>query len=490
MMQLYELVNSPSRRRSTRASLVVALLTIVVGVVAGAAVTFLPVWAGFAAVLALAGAGLLLVNTDYGIAVTLLVAIVIPFGALPFKAVITPNFLELILAALMLIWILRILARPEATLQLTALGLPLIGFLGLTLFSFLLGSNLSPDSLTLHNYFKFFLAVLFFFSIVNCIQTRAQARWMLQALMISGTLSALVGLVLYLLPNNLAEQILIQFGTIGYPTTGRVLRFIEDDTSGIERAIGLAVDPNSYGGMLALIGAIVTTQAITERPILPRRLLFVMTPIILLVLFLTYSRAALGGMIVAAVYVATLRYRRLWWAILAVGGVAAVLLVGFGLGEDFVARVTDGLQFRDQANQMRLAEYQNAIAVIQAYPVFGIGFGAAPEIDLVAGVSSVYLAVAQRTGLVGLLAFLGIIGLFFREGWQALRNATAAGDDERSAWLVSLQAGIAAALAVGLLDHYYFNIEFSHMVALFWGVIGLATLLHRDPDADNADLAA
>jgi hypothetical protein len=92
--------------------------------------------------------------------------------------------------------------------------------------------------------------------------------------------------------------------------------------------------------------------------------------------------------------------------------------------------------------------------------------------------------------LVGLLAFLGIIGLFFREGWQALRNATAAGDDERSAWLVSLQAGIAAALAVGLLDHYYFNIEFSHMVALFWGVIGLATLLHRDPDADNADLAA
>ena len=28
--------------------------------------------------------------------------------------------------------------------------------------------------------------------------------------------------------------------------------------------------------------------------------------------------------------------------------------------------------------------------------------------------------------------------------------------------------------AVGLLDHYFFNIEFSHMVALFWGVIGLA----------------
>ena len=35
-------------------------------------------------------------------------------------------------------------------------------------------------------------------------------------------------------------------------------------------------------------------------------------------------------------------------------------------------------------------------------------------------------------------------------------------------------AAIVAALAVGLADHYFFNIEFSHMVALFWGAIGLA----------------
>jgi O-antigen ligase len=209
--------------------------------------------------------------------------------------------------------------------------------------------------------------------------------------------------------------------------------------------------------------------------------------VVLLALFLTYSRAALGGMIVAAMYVATLRYRRLWWAIIAIGGVAAVLLIGFGIGEEFVSRVTDGLQFRDQANQMRLAEYQNAIAVIQAYPVFGIGFGAAPEIDLVAGVSSVYLAIAQRTGLVGLAAFLGMIGFFFSQGWQALRVAADDGDDERASWLVSLQAGIAAALAVGLLDHYFFNIEFSHMVTLFWGVIGLAMVLHTNREVRSQE---
>jgi len=477
---LRDRVAATFHRRSILSTLAVLGLTILVGVLAGAAVTFLPIWAGFVALLGIAGAGLLLANTDYGIAGSIAIATILPFGTLPFKAVVTPNFLELILALLLLIWILRMLVRPDSALELTPLGLPLIGFLGLTIFSFLIGSNLSPDSLTLHNYFKFFLGVLFFFSVVNCIRTRAQARWMLKALMISGSIAALIGLILYVLPNSLAEQILVAFGRIGYPTDGRVLRFIEDDTNGIERAIGLAVDPNSYGGMLALVGAIIATQVVTERPILPRRLLIVMAGVVLLALFLTYSRAALGGMIVAAMYVATLRYRRLWWAILAVGGVAAVLLIGFGIGEEFISRVTDGLQFRDQANQMRLAEYQNAIAVIQAYPVFGIGFGSAPEIDLVAGVSSVYLAVAQRTGLVGLAAFLGMLGFFFSQGWQALRSADS--DDERAAWLVSLQAGIAAALAVGLLDHYFFNIEFSHMVTLFWGVIGLAMVLHTNTE--------
>jgi hypothetical protein len=31
-----------------------------------------------------------------------------------------------------------------------------------------------------------------------------------------------------------------------------------------------------------------------------------------------------------------------------------------------------------------------------------------------------------------------------------------------------------------MLDHYFFNIEFSHMVALFWGGIGLTLSLTND----------
>ncbi|MBC8162901.1 MAG: O-antigen ligase family protein, partial [Roseiflexaceae bacterium] len=276
---------------------------------------------------------------------------------------------------------------------------------------------------------------------------------------------------------DLSLRVLVALGRLGYPTEGRVLRFVEDDIYGLERAIGLSVDPNSFGGMLALVGAFAATQVVAEKPLFRRWLVASMAGMMVLVLFLTYSRAALGGVVIAAMYVATMRYRRLWWAIIGVGLLGMIAVLGFGIGDAFVARVTEGIQFRDTANQMRLAEYRNAVAVIQAYPIFGIGFGAAPQLDLVAGVSSIYLAIGQRIGLVGLGAFLLLVGLWFVLVWGATRRANARGDAELAAWQLGLQAAIVAALAVGVLDHYFFNIEFSHMVALFWGTIGLAMAL-------------
>ena len=177
---------------------------------------------------------------------------------------------------------------------------------------------------------------------------------------------------------------------------------------------------------------------------------------------------------------ATVRYRRLWWLIIGSGIIATILLVFVGIGEQFVNRVVQGVQFQDRANQMRLAEYNNAIAVIQAYPFFGIGFGKAPDIDLVAGVSSIYLAIAQRIGLIGLLAFLGLMASLFVQSWRSLGLAVAQNDEVHASWLIGLQAGVVAALAVGLLDHYFFNIEFSHMTALLWCTIGLMLAVARN----------
>ena len=78
-----------------------------------------------------------------------------------------------------------------------------------------------------------------------------------------------------------------------------------------------------------------------------------------------------------------------------------------------MARIVAGLQLQDQAQIMRLNEFQNAATIITRYPVFGVGFGQAGELDLTTGVSSVYLTVAERTGLVGLAAFVVVMVAFF-----------------------------------------------------------------------------
>lgn len=474
-----------SRDTLVRSPALVAALALALGGVVGGAAAFGPIYALAGVVALLAGAAML-ASTEAGMLVVFAIITLIPFATLPFKAIITPNFLTLALVALLGVWTLRLLARPDAfDLRMGPIGLPVLGFVGLTFFSLYLGARGLPDTATLHNYAKFVLGVLLYFSLVNCVRSRGQARLVLRGLILAGGLSALVALLLWAINDQTALRLLVSLGRLGYPTSGRVLRYVEDDPNGLERAIGLSVDPNSFGGMLALVLALSAAQLVARRPLLQRWLLAGAVGLMTVALLLTFSRAALLGTVIAAAFLATVRYRRLWWVMAGAGLLGAVLLLGLGFAEEFVNRVVSGLQFRDQAQQMRLAEFQNAVAIIERYPLFGIGFGAAPDLDLTAGVSNIYLAIAQRMGLVGLAAFLALVAAWFVHTLRALPGL----DEERASWVLGCQAGLVAALAVGLADHYFFNIEFSHMGALFWGVAGLGVAIIALP-ADEGPGAA
>lgn len=468
--------------------------TKIIGAIAGAMVLCLGgaallvysyFWVPFVVIASLALTYKMLGNVRVMLTVMVLLITVLPFGTLPFRAVITPSLLSATIVALISMRLINALTSLDYKFDFSPFAPVVIAFIGFTIFALFLGAKGLPDATTLHNYAKFLLGILVMFVVLDTIKSEADLRWAFRLLLIGGTISALIGLVLYVIPATISQQFLVLFGRIGYPTSGRILRYVEDDTSGLMRAIGLCVDPNSYGGMLALIGAVAATQLIVARPVFARRTIVIITTIIVVALFLTFSRAALGGLIIAAIYVATVRYRRLWWLIIGSGIIATILLVFVGIGEQFVNRVVQGVQFQDRANQMRLAEYNNAIAVIQAYPFFGIGFGKAPDIDLVAGVSSIYLAIAQRIGLIGLLAFLGLMASLFVQSWRSLGLAVAQNDEVHASWLIGLQAGVVAALAVGLLDHYFFNIEFSHMTALLWCTIGLMLAVARNSVQPN-----
>jgi polysaccharide biosynthesis protein PslJ len=190
-------------------------------------------------------------------------------------------------------------------------------------------------------------------------------------------------------------------------------------------------------------------------------------------LVLTYSRGALAGLAVGVGIIALLRYRKLFWLLLA--GVAVILLLP--QTQDYVAHFVEGIMIEDLATQMRIGEYLDAIKVISAHPWLGVGFSGTPEIFLYVGVSNVYLLIAEEAGVFALALFLLVIAMFIWQLWRASRQSRQM--ERLDAILWGVGAAILGALATGMLDHYFFNIDFSHAVTLFWLYLGIGMIAVR-----------
>lgn len=468
-------------------NLALALFAAGVGAFGGLAIVVGNPVVPFAVLVALVALPWLVLRPMADMALVAGTVMLLPFTVLPVHiAFFTPTLLEMGLLFLFVAWLLTVLLGDEgAGLARTPLDGWVALFLSSTLFAFLLGLARDHSGTVIHNYIKLVLSVLLFFVAGSTIKSANMLATFMRVLLLAGGLAAGLGVLLWRLPDAFATSLLLRLSVVGYPTT-RVLRYVEDNPALGERAVGTQVDPNSFGGLLMIVAVLTGVQLLARKPILSRWLLGAMFLLEIAAIGLTQSRSALGGILVAAVFVATLRYRRLWGWGIALGGMALVL----GAGSGYFARIAAGLQFQDPASLQRLGEYRNALEIIGRYPVFGVGFGTAGELDLSAGVSSLYLTIAERAGLVSLLVFVLAMLAFFAHALPAVLASRrlapahgAPGDAEWSALDSTLLGGTAAMagalISVGMLDHFYFNIEFPHMVALFWLIACLALTARR-----------
>lgn len=462
-----------------------ALLAAVLGMAGGLAVVMGNPVIPFAALVAVVALPWLVTRPMLDLMVVVATIALLPFAVLPVRlAVLTPTLLEMGLLLLYVAWGLRLLLNPGERLARTPIDLWLLLFLGCTLFAFVLGLGRDARTDVVHNYFKLVLAVALFFAAGNLLRREEHLAAVLKAIALLGSAAAALGVILWRLPDGLAASLLTRLSILGYPTD-RVVRYVEDIPALGERAVGTQVDPNSFAGLLVVVATLTGVLLLARQPLLPRWLLAAMLLTDLTALVLTQSRTALLGVLAAGVMVATVRYRRLW----AWGVVGAVLIFAMGIGSGYFARLGAGLRFEDRANQMRLDEYRNAVEIIARYPAFGVGFGRAGELNLTTGVSSIYLTIAERTGLIGLALFLVTAATFLASALSAVaisrRRAPPPGSHAEWEWsirdaaLLGGSASIFGALIVGVADHYYFNIEFPHTVALFWLVAGMTLAARR-----------
>jgi hypothetical protein len=339
-----------------------------------------------------------------------------------------------------------------------------LAFILVAVAAFVAGSSLSPITPELVRRTGKLLASLLFFLIARSVLTTPErlarlTRWLILAGAVQGAIGALLMAASPLTQLGLLTRLQV----IGYPSTD-VLRYVpgpNDTYTDQLRAIGTSVDPNVFGGTLMLALVLMVVQWASPRPVMPRIVLFVLALPTAAGVLLSLSRASWLGLAAGLLLIGVLRYRR----ILVIGLLAGLAVLVSPEGQSFTARFVSGFSTTDPATAFRVGEYANALTLLGRYPFLGIGFGASPDIDVTAGVSSVYLLVGEQTGFIGLAVFLLAVALVWLLGMRGLREM---GDARLQGIRAAYLAAVSGALVTGLLDHYFANQAFPHAVALFW----------------------
>lgn len=431
----------------------------------------------------LLAAYLMLRSTQWGFVALLGLIILLPYAAFPFKIGFTPTFLDAILLALYGVWFLRVATGTETTFTASPLGVPIFAFLAWAVVAFIAGlahTSLSPT--ILRNFAEVLLAVMLFFAVVNQVKTVAQLEQLSQVILISGGIMSALGIIFYFIPGNWTIAVLSKLRVFGYPTDG-ILRYIEDNPENPMRAIATSIDPNALGGLLVILTVIAVAFLFAKKPVLPRRYLLLITGMMGILLYLTYSRGSLLGVVAALGVMSLLRYRKLLLWML----IGAALMLILPQTQLYVSRFLEGIQGADLATQMRFGEYKDALTLISRYPLMGVGFSGTPDIDLYLGVSSLYLLIAEEMGAVGLSLYLLISAVFFTVVYRTWKRLPAG--HRLEAPLMGYSLAVLGAMVSGIFDHFFFNITFTHLVALYWLSMGLAmaAVLRAREELEAAD---
>ena len=426
-------------------------------------------------------AGVFWALSDMEIGMWGIVAIItlLPFATLPVKIVFTPTFLDLAMGGVLFVYLMQWMSGRRYRLTVTPAHAPILAFIVMAVFAFVAGLNNGPLTSNLARHFaEFILSIAFSFVVVDWIDSREKLARTVGVIVLCGAAAAFIGAVLYAIPESLAERLLSALRVVGYPSGG-VLQYIESNPELGQRAIGTSVNPNAFGGLLAIVGALAAPQVAASRPVFGPRWRWLWATsflVIVICLILTFSRMAMAGLVLAMIGIAAARYRRLLG--LVVIGAAVVIVLPFT--QDYVLRFVAGAQGADLATQMRFGEYKDALILLSRYPVIGVGFSGTPDIDIYLGVSNAYLSIAQQMGFVGLAILLLILIVVF--GWAFDHRRKAYADPLLESLFLGSHAALVAALVVGLGDHYFVNLDFQPAQTLFWMVIGLglsATRLSR-----------
>lgn len=300
--------------------------------------------------------------------------------------------------------------------------------------------------------------------------------------LIAGGIVALFGIIQYLfLPND----ILIH---LGYTRDNGVLpAFFIDDKPDLERVMSTLRDPNSLGSYLIIVAMVASGALLAARRKSRTILLTTLLVTSVVCLWFTFSRSGVVGFALAALTLialsddkfkrALVRHRKT----IIVTCLFVVVALSGGL---YTARDTylvqnvilhsDKSTTLEDPNQLRIRYFKESVGNIADEPG-GTGPGTAGLASIHNNVQGTvlnenyYLQIGTEIGIIGLLLFIGILGVVALRLYH-LRGSTLA---------LALLAGFVGLGFTNMLIHVWSNEAVAYT---WWGLAGLA-LAHQLPPA-------
>ena len=298
---------------------------------------------------------------------------------------------------------------------------------------------------------KYFEYMIVFFMVVNFVKTPDQAKRLLFCLFLTCFIVSIYGLI----------QI---------PGGGRV-------SAPFEGEVG---EPNSFGGYLILMGAVVVALMVHLKDMRVRLGLSLLLMVLLISLLYTQSRASYLAIVPAYLTLSLFSQRRFYLlaglvVVLALSPLIVPRVAKERIAETFTQPVQTGQiqvgKLRiDTSASARIISYKEALSDWQKRPILGYGVTGYTFMD------AQYPRILVETGIVGLLAFAWLIYALFRVGINTWRDAQ---DDLVRGLSVGLIAGL-----VGLLVHAIGANTFIivRIMEPFWFLAGIVIALSQMND--------
>jgi O-antigen ligase len=291
------------------------------------------------------------------------------------------------------------------------------------------------------------------------IDSLAHLRTVLRRIALAGGLMAALGLLQFIAGQSLLDWISIP-GLSSDAASAAV-----DSRAGFTRASGTAMHPLEYAVVLCMAFPIALTLALEDST---RFRIARWFPVLTIAVAstLAVSRSALIGLI-AGLLVLVPAWPRRVRLLSAIAGVGLVVAVGlFVPGMLGTIRGLFGGGLSDPSAASRIDSYDAAVEFVSRFPIVGKGFGTfLPRYHIV---DNEYVLLTIELGMVGLLAFLGLLVAAAWSAAHARRHAVMAADRQLS------QALIASLVAGGTLMAFFDGFTFPMSAGMLFLVVGIS----------------